>query len=357
MRKNNILYALCALICLCASCQEEIIEYNLKGVRVENDSVYEGFSPMLLYNNLLISEVFSRKVLCVVNELNNGQLKGTKELLNIGNGRNEFHNVVLASGSDSSLYVLDHITTGNKLLSLTKIKEAFEIDSLDITNKWKKFSLMDTQPFRCVFNTFVWLSDSTFLVSGAPYNEIGHLMSIVNYKSQTVTPLNYWPTDNVSCDSLAKHSIYTDNCQIYGNNNKRFLYVCGEERFAFIFSINNSTIEIEKKLYDTLPDYKGAGNGNYIINARSGKSLLADVNNNNIYAFLVDWKSQGNYLTRSGNIVEVYDWNGNLERRLILDRQGNYIKVSKNNDILYLFTSNPVTEKREIWMYNLKIAD
>lgn len=357
MKKISLIYVICVWGSLCVSCQKEGIEYNLKGIRVKNDSVYGGFSPMMLHDNLLISKVFSRQVLCVVNELNDGYLRGKKELFNIGNGRNEFHKVAVADGSDSSLYVLDYPNTGNKLLSLTKIESAIGIDSLDITNKWEQVSLMDIQPFRCVFDTFVWLSDSTFLVPGAPYNEIGHIMSIVNYKSQTVTPLNYWPKDNVSGDSLAKHSVYTDNCRIYSNNNERFLYVCGEERFAFIFSINNGTIEIEKELYSTLPDYKCAGDGNYVINARSRKSLLADVNDNKIYAFLVNWESQGNYISRFGNIVEVYDWNGTLERILKLDKQGDCIKVSKNNDILYLFTSNPSTDEKEIWMYDLRTTE
>ena len=169
----------------------------------------------------------------------------------------------------------------------------------------------------------------------------------------SVLPLNYWPSDGIKCDSLAKHSIYTDNCRIYGNNDNLFLYVCGEERFAFIFSIEGNNIKVKKELYSTYPDYKGM-NGNYMINERSGKSLVTAANKKNIYAFLVEDKLIDKRVFRSGNVIEVYNWDGVLEKTIMLDKTGDFIKVSENNDKLYLFSNNLKTGELELWMYDIK---
>lgn len=54
-----------------------------------------------------------------------------------------------------------------------------------------------------------------------------------------------------------------------------------------------------------------------------------------------------------GNEVQVYDWNGNPIRRLLLDKVGSSIKLSVDKKKLYLFAENPQTKNEEIWEYDL----
>lgn len=352
---NRINLLLCVIAFFCSSCQHDpndVIE--LQGKRVEMDDAYLGSSPILLDGNLLISQSNAATSNCVISLLENGSIKISQSLFTVGNGNNEFHNTAIAKGLDSKLYVLDYPNTGNQLFSVTQITNTNSISSIKDKKAWKKYPLINLPSFRCVFNTFVLLSDSTILVPGSTYSEIGHILSVINYKRQTVTPLNYWPEDGVKGDSLAKHSIYTDNCRIYGNDNKEFLYTCGEERFAFIFTIEGNNIKVKKELYSVYPDYKCMEDGNYMINARSGNSLITEVNNENIYAFLIKDTLKNNYVSRSGNMIEVYDWNGKLEKTIKLDKVGDIIKVSEDNDILYLFTNSPESGETEIWMYDIK---
>lgn len=354
MKSKIYLFLLSIMAFSCTSNQKSINDViELNGQRVKGDSAYYGSSPILLCDNYLISHSDDVAFNCIISLLEDSCLKSSQPILDVGNGNNEFHSIALAKGVGAELYVLDYPNSCNQLLSLTKISNTKTISSIKNSKAWKYYSLAAIPSFRCVFDTFVLLSDSTILVPGSTYNEIGHLLSVIDYKNQTITPLNYWPADGIKCDSLAKHSIYTDNCRIYGNNDNLFLYVCGEERFAFIFAIEGNCIKVKKELYSTFPDYKGM-NGNYMINVRSGKSLVAAANNKNIYAFLVEDKLKDNCVFRSGNIIEVYDWDGVLEKTIKLDKFGDFIKVSENNDILYLFSNNPKSGELELWMYDIK---
>lgn len=352
--KRNIYFLFLTVIAIsCVSNQKVNDVIELYGQRVEGDTAYYGSSPILLYDNYLISHSDDATSKCIISLLEDNSLKSSQPIFDVGNGKNEFHNIAVAKGLDSELYVMDYPNSCNQLLSLTKISNTKTISSIKDSKAWKKYSLTDIPSIRCVFDAFLSLSDSTVLVPGSTYNEIGHILSVIDYKKQTITPLNYWPADGVKCDSLAKHSIYTDNCRIYGNNDNLFLYVCGEERFAFIFAIEGNNIKVKKELYSTFPDYKGMG-GNYMINARSGKSLVAAANNKNIYAFLVEDKLKDNCVLRSGNIIEVYNWDGMLEKTIKLDKSGDFIKVSENNDLLYLFSNNTESGESELWMYDIK---
>ena len=188
-------------------------------------------------------------------------------------------------------------------------------------------------------------------------------MTIVNFRNQKLTPLNYWPDDNSPCEGLAKHSVYTDNSNIFWNRNDRFLYVCGEGNFAFIFTIMGNSVNVRKELYSLRPDYEYMGDDrigrmNYTMRKRPARGFRVDANDNHIYVFLIEKDKDGNRAQKHrtsvcGNILEVYDWDGNLEKKIELDHLGHNIKVTEDDRLLYLFSENPDTGEPEIWMYDL----
>ena len=54
-----------------------------------------------------------------------------------------------------------------------------------------------------------------------------------------------------------------------------------------------------------------------------------------------------------GNMIEVYDWDGNLEKTIKLDNYGKYIKVTEDDKLLYLFSEDWETGEPQIWVYDL----
>ena len=352
MKKIVRLMATVLTAILFIACQGNVNEVvELKGEPVLQDTAYTGLWPVMFHDDIMFSRTGNRDYGFVANNLNNKQLGKPQELFRIGNGHNEFHNLAIAECKNSSIELIDCAGFGNKLLSLTLIENANSIESMKDSKTWKKYSLDNTPAYRCVFESFVPVSDSEVLIPGSTYEDLAHIMSIVDFKNQTVTPLDYWPDDGIKGDDLAKHSVYTDNSRIRRNNENRYLYVCGEERFAFIFSIENKKMKKIKELYSVFPNYK-CEDGNYTLK-RSGKSMYVEANNKNIYTLLLDNKVVGNALISGGNIVEVFDWDGNLVRTLNLDKKGIFVKVNKDNNKLYLFSVNSETGEQSITMYNL----
>lgn len=342
----------------CNNYAEEIkcdISLNGKIVKISPADSYKF--PRILINDILISGKDEH----YCSSLTNKECSKAEFLFKFGNGHNEFQFISFGRGVDNSLLLLDHPMVGNKIKSLTIVKTD-SIESLKDTKNWEKYNLLGLPAFRFTTRWFASLSDSTILVTGAPYDAIGHLFSIIDFKNQKLQPLEYWPDDGVNCDSLPKHSVYADNSRLYGNGKGHFLYKCNNERFAFVFSIVGNKINVIKELYSVFPDYTSdKTKQNYIYKHLSPKTIECTASDSNIYVLLRDSDRKGNMLDELknpyvyGNIVQVFDWDGNIVKTILLDKYGQDVFVSEDNKTLYLFTKDYFEEesKPEIWAYEL----
>lgn len=352
---------LLALLMVIESCSNEQNNFddlkaeNLKGTQLLMDSLNEGDYPYVLSDSIWFLKLHNNKANCNVSQEKGDSIITKSYAFFRGGSREEYNDVVLSLSSNKDLFVLNYPPTGNKFLSLTKISKA-NYQNLNF-NSTMKFDLTKLPAMRFVTDNFLVLSDSTIMVSGAPYNQIGHVFSVVNYQKGTLSTLDFWPIDGHDKDSLAKHSVYTDNCRIFKAKDK-FLYMCGWERYAFIFTVNGQTVNKEKELYSTMLEYKEISEGNYQPQKISGKSLRMDANANAIYALMIEKNIEGaepkKYMdSQFGNEIQVFDWDGTPIRHIFLDKVGRLIKVSEDNKSLYLFTENPQTGKDQIWKYKL----
>ena len=335
---------------------EDLQVENLAGSLLQVDSFSIGARPRLQMDRIWLLKSTSNNVNATVCIQRGDSLITKCQAFYRGNGRGEFDNIAFSKGQNKSLYVLNYPSTGNKLLSLTVIPEkkyaAFDFKGNEV------YDLRNIPSVRFLNDSFSVLSDSTMLIAGAPYNQIGHIFTVVNFKKETWRTLDFWPSDtHDKIDSLAKHSVYTDNCKIFNSGNK-FLYQCGWERYAFIFTISGNKIVIENELFSTKLDYKEIADGNYVPLKNSGKTLKMATNDNAIYSLMIEKNAQGgkpnNYMeSHYGNEIQVYQWDGTPLRRILLDKVGWNIMVSADNKKMYLFSINPQTNADEIWEYNL----
>lgn len=355
LKNNLIIIGLCLGFISCSSEQKYVETENLQGELMVTDSLNAGANPSILADSVWLLSSFSNKFNTNVSVQKGDSLKTKTLAFMRGAGHGEYDKTAFAVSSDKSLYVLNCSSNGNKIYSLSRVAQAkwlngnYKID--------ESYDLTKLPALRYIPGNYIMLSDSTFLICGAPYSQIEHIFTVVNFKKSTLTPLNYWPKDKNQKGGLAKHSVYTDNASIFRNKDK-FLYLCGWERYAFLFKIDEGNVEVEKELYSEKLDYKEIADGNYAPTKISGKSLRMDANQKAIYFFLIEKNKEGqepkNYMeSQFGNEVEVYDWDGKLLRHIILDKVGYNIKVSDDNKCLYLFTMNTKSNAHEIWQYQL----
>ena len=352
-----ILFFVSAIISCNYNTDEDETEWDvsLSGQKLEIDEVDIYKYPRILVNDIFISgnnDFYGSKIeklSCQKSEL----------LFHFGKGHNEFQIMAFAKGCDNSLMLLNFV--GDKLLSLTVIGTD-SVGSMKDNTKWKKYDFSKLPPIRFSSLYFSSMSDSTILIGGAPYDALGHILSIIDFKNQKVYPLEYWPKDEVKCDSMIKMAVYTDNSRVFANGKGHYLYQCNNERFAFVFSIEGNKVKVIKELFSVYTDYAVDKSGiNYKYNSLSTKALECTANNSNIYALLRDSNRKGEKLKKwknpyiFGNIVQIYDWDGNKVKTICLDKYGQDLLVSEDNKTLYLLNLDYFEgdSEPEIWVYDI----
>ena len=206
----------------------------------------------------------------------------------------------------------------NKLIALTKIQHPDNLAAIKNPDNWEKYDLSKMPPFELCGDRFVILSDSTILTVGTPLDDMHHIFSILNFKKQTVTPLDYWK----------------------GNGKDRFLYWDDSGKFAFIFTIDGTKMNILNHIYsDRLP----------IAKTPPLERIHCCADNDRIYLLYKHSNSKGEIMEEFdmkdpfpwGNTVEVYDWDGVKQRVIHLDMLGQEIMLSKDSKTLYLYSGYP----------------
>ena len=226
------------------------------------------------------------------------------------------------------------------LTSLTKIKQTDNRTAIKSPNNWERYDLSKL-PFWLCGDQFVILSDSTILTIGTPKDDIRHIFSVVNFKNQTFTPLDYWPNDSTpEVLDEEKLIVYTQGSGINGNGKDRFLYWDDSGKFAFIFTIDGTKTNILNSIYsDPLP-IPG------IAKIPSLERIHCCADNERIYLLYKHSNRKGEIMEEYdrkepvpwGNTVEVYNWDGVKQHIIHLDKFGQEIMLSQDGKTLYLYS-------------------
>lgn len=332
---------------------------HLTGTKINIDSLHLRSYPKILIADTLISSTPLREANYCVSVFRNDSLITLGTIFPKGNGYGEYHSVRLGVDSKESLSILDVIGSS----SILKRFERNYVGGFLRNNTEVMLSannVPEMSPLRYVTDNFINIDDSTILINGSPYDNPDHIFSKVNLRNGKIEPLDFWPSDGYEGSSLPKQSIYTDNAVILKGSDK-YLYKCGEERYAFIFSIIGDQIKVEKELFNELPDYEQSSDGlNYNLKSRSIRNLECDVTDENIYVLLVEKNSKGEIAANwtesdSGNEIMVYDWDGNIKTKLVLNKVGTDIKVTNDNKIIYLFSDNPNNGEKDVYAFSIDI--
>ena len=338
MKKKSILFLCLIGLASFMSCSDKSsaeFEVSLEGQLVKTDA----------------NKVYSGK-------LTRTEWQKAEKVLVHGHGQNEFGDMVLSQDDDGALYVIDHPFEDDMasflLTSLTKIKQTENSTAIKDPNNWERYDL-SKMPFWLCGDQFVILSDSTILTIGTPKDDIHHIFSVVNFKNQTFTPLDYWPNDSTpEVLDEEKLIVYTQGSGINGNGKDRFLYWDDSGKFAFIFTIDGTKMNILNHIYsDRLP----------IAKTPPLERIHCCADNDRIYLLYKHSNSKGEIMEKLdmkdpfpwGNTVEVYDWDGIKQRVIHLDRLGQEIMLSKDSKTLYLYSAF-IDDETEPYIYSYDLS-
>ena len=342
----------------CSDKNSEEFEVFLEGQLVKTD-VNKGKWPKWMFGDNIYAIDHDRSIYS--SKLTSTEWQKAEKVLVHGHGQNEFGDVVLSKDNVEALYVIDHPFEGDMgslaMTSLTIIKQTDNIAAIKDPSNWEKYDL-SKMPFWLCGDRFEVLSDSTILTVGTPQDDIHHIFSVINFKNQTVTPLDYWPND--STPEVLDHEklmVYTHGSGIKGNGKDRFLYWDDSGKLAFIFTIDGTKTNILNSIYsDPLP-IPG------IAKTPSTERIHCCTDNDRIYLLYKHSNRKGEIMEEYdmkepfpwGNTVEVYNWDGVKQHIIHLDKFGQEIMLSQDGKTLYLY-SDFIDDETEPYIYSYDLS-
>ena len=343
MKAKNLIVLLIGMASFlsCSDRSGAEFEVSLEGQLVKTD-VNKGKWPKWMFGDDIYALDHDWSLWC--GKLTKSEWKKAEKLFVHGHGQNEFGDMVISQDDNGALYIMDHPFEENmgslSLTSLTIIKHTDNIDAIKDPKNWEKYDL-SKMPFWLCGDKIVVLSDSTILTVGTPKNDQHHIFSVLNFKNQTVTPLDYWPNDSTpkALDD-EKLMVYTNGSGIKGNGKDRILYWDDSGKLAFIFTIDGPKTNILSHIYSDRLPIPG------IAKTPSLERIYCCADNERIYLLYKNLTSKGEKMEQfdmkdpfpMGNIVEVYDWDGVKQKIIHLDKYGDEIMLSKDGKTLYLYS-------------------
>lgn len=319
-------------------------------MRVDSSSSY-FFRPFMMDPYIITDRVYGDEKLWI-SEIIGDSLISRKGLLRHGNGPGEVISIDVIPGNDNSIFVFN--CGGGIPVSLFRIPIP---EAVENSGKWDRYPLDSISGLRATTFSGAQLSDSTLLVNSASYGQES-IFSILDFKNKSFKELKWMPGDGSDLPPIVRQGIYMDNSNIFGGDG-RYLYVCGEGSYSFIFRPSGDSVEIIKTITDSYPSYSAMEDGlNYTVQ-RTTAQLNATVTRNHIYLLELDSTVEGmtppeNYPREYGSRLTVYDWDGNETARYNLDRMGRRIMVTDDDSTLYLLGADPDSSDDFLARYRLK---
>lgn len=355
MKKKSIITIMLALIAImsCTNQNTLLAEVYLEGQPVKIDA-NKGLWPKWTLGDRVYA--LDQEWNICAGMLTKSEWQKAEKVLVQGQGQNQFGIVELSQTDDGALYVINHPSDG--MSAQASMAAVFKIQPSTIkdTTRWQKFDLSKLSDF-WQMGGFVVMSDSTILTTGAPANDLHHVLGVVNYKRQTVTPLDYWPNDSTP-ENLTedKWSVYTDGSGLATNGKGRYLYWNDGGKLSFIFTIDGAKVNIKHYLYDEPLPLPSLGR-------RSMDRINCCANHDRIYLLYNDLTRKGEKMEGLdikdpfpwGNTVEVYDWDGNKLQTIHLDQLGKEIMLSADGKTLYLY-SDFIDDATDPYIYSYDLT-
>lgn len=237
-------------------------------------------------------------------------------------------------------------------------------NSIQDKSSWKILDFIKIKNYRSA-QSFVQISDTLLLAMGGKYHS-REIISIINLNDmQDVIPLEFWPNDGFDQNNLVKQAVYMDNAKLAKNNTlKKYLYVAGEGKYVEIFEITeDNKITGRKIIYESYPKYEvRADNMN--------KKMSEDMVHHGFYVCATDsfiyirpvehtydqlrsGQSYKGYGLNYNEMIEVFDWNGNLLKKYELDIPFYSFIVDEKDRIIYVETDDLETGDSIIRKYNM----
>lgn len=358
-----LIIALIQLACNNNTSTENNRYLTLVGTNMKtDDSVFVARRLVNISGSFLFLETLKQDAKMALYCINGDSLSLITKFLNNGMGPYEINNIFssLLENNKLSFFERNGMLTKGYMIQLN-------IDSIceSISNisRWEKYNFTKIKNFK-ISSGFAHLADSMLLTAGGKFHE-REVLSIINLNDpEKITPLDFWPDDEFTGPPIVKQSVYTDNAYISVNHeHKKILYACGNGKYINIFSISDNKLKNQIPIYNKYPKYTVLDdNLNYkIVENEINHGAKVFTTDSLIFistpeynkSMLKSGETYKGYPCYYNDKIEVFDWNGNLKNKYLLDTPCLTFIVDSQNNILYTETDDLETGDSIIRKYYL----
>lgn len=265
-----------------------------------------------------------------------------------GSGPSEMISPVATKTPAGHLIIMD-VPTGTNIYDIPPGAE-------HNSGRWSRVSMDSVMMMP---SKFVAVSDTVIMIAAAPFGRETSIFSLIDFRNGNWQPAEYWPEDGYNGPATPKSYMYSVNSNLCKGPAGRYFYASGCRRYAFIFRLEGNMVEDVNIIIDDNALYSASSNGMMSTIPNDGHRIKTTANSSHIYVLHQRKKEDGSISdnlvnTRGGNEIDVYDWDGNLQVRYILDHQGYFPYVNSVDKDLYVMGVNPDSGAYEWIHYRLE---
>ncbi len=350
-----ILSIVCGILVSCNSNKRdvEVESIALTGTKLSLDEDFPTTYGNGLIGDYFLSQPYMTNNIIYVGKITPDSIVSMGSYLHKGNGPGEYQEVSVITKNDSTLLVLN--SKDSFPVSMTTINP----DSL-IAGKPTVQIVLDNQntdPFRGAPFSTTLVGDDKLLINSGWYDK-GNILTLFDLTTNKSTLIDWLPDDGFTGPALPKAFVYMDNSRLLSSGN-RICYVSGNGKIVMIFQLENDKLVPLKTIYNELPDYWVAEDGINYYQRLTTDALKPASTDNHIFLLNKKYTMEGKLAEGDreprvfGNIVEVFNWDGEPVCNLTLDQHIISILVSSDGKSLYGTSQNKETGEYEIFRFPL----
>ena len=312
-------------------------------------SIYTGvdvFSLVGASDSVIIGYSLYDTQLCRVYSIENEEIKEIGSFLRKGRAKNEVLTPIFSCRNDT-VYVTEIGMKGGGILRIP-------INDYDNENKWTTLDLTWADTVGEIHN-IESLGNDRFLVATS-YSQSNGFLYLIDCSKKESIDLQYTIEDGCDHEAFTKALIYSNNSGLlYKQREDLIAYTCGEGKYFEIASIKGGELTDRRVIHGYMPKYNTKRNGSilsYELQEKEYRGIMSYGTENRIYlGYLNNRTRKDGYPKFYMDIIDVFDWEGNLLSRLRLEKPFACFVVTNEDHHLYSISTNQDSGETEIHGY------
>lgn len=358
MKKEIILL----ILLFCVSCAQErqknkssslndsIPAVSLKGEFLSCDSIIWHPGIEAICNDHIIIKSVGDYIYDVY-KISGKELIKKGHFLKKGSGPFEMnHTDLFKEETHNKLYISDYNgRIGNVYtIALNDINNLYDTSQWDIIH-------FPTYSNHIFFSSVAILSDSIWILPGSEINA-DNIISSINIKNGDMRKLDF-KFPNIYFKSpgqrnIIEQMVYSDATLLKHPSQNKVLYICSSGRYAEILFVINENIEKRIPILEEYPKYGSRDGFNKHFKDECLRGMIARVTENRIFCLLVPLTKKDarentpykGYPSYYCDELLVFDWNGTLLNKFVLDMPVCSFITNTQGNIIYAMTLDDAEE-------------